>query len=59
MKKIHVGPLMPTHTHPGCPECLKRKCAGCDGPFTLTTSDNPAYCSRQCNPDEGVRKGKK
>lgn len=58
MKKIHVGPLMPTHSKPGCAECLKRVCKGCGGPFTLSTSDDPGYCSRQCNPEEMEKRKK-
>lgn len=46
MKKVHVGKLV------DCAECNKRRCAGCNAPFILSTSDDPAYCSRACNPEE-------
>jgi hypothetical protein len=46
MKKVHVGKLK------DCAECNKKRCAGCGEAFTLSTSDDPAYCSIACNPEE-------
>lgn len=53
---VHKGTLYPTVTKPGCPECWKKVCLGCQQPFTLSTSDSPFYCSRACNPDERGKK---